>query len=41
MHPTALYAHYGLIVIGEEIEDIRLEGSPWDYGMDVNRTIEW
>ena len=41
MHPTALYAHYGLIVIGEELEDIRLEGSPWDYGMDVNRTIEW
>ena len=35
------YPHYGLIVIGEEINDIRLEGSPYDYGMNVNRTIEW
>jgi len=35
------YPHYGLIVIGEDLEDTRLEGVPYDYGMDVKRTIDW
>ena len=35
------YPHYGLIVIGEEHDDLRLEGSPDDYGMSIERTIKW
>ena len=35
------YPHYGLIVIGEELDDMRMEGSPYDYGMSVERTIKW
>ena len=39
--PDREYPHYGLIVIGEDLEDMRLEGSPDEYGMYVERTIKW
>ncbi len=35
------WAHYGLIVLGEDTDDNRLEGSPWDYGMGIDREITW
>lgn len=35
------YAHFGLIVIGEDLDDTRLVGNPAEYGMSVTRTISW
>ena len=32
---------YGLIRLGEEIEDIDYQGCPSDFDMYVNRSIEW
>lgn len=35
------YAHYGIIVLGEDLEDTRLVGNPQEYGMWVDRKITW
>ena len=35
------WPHYGLIVVGEDYDDNRLEGSPSDYGMGIQREITW
>lgn len=32
---------YGFIKIGEDLEDITLEGSPYEFGLYINRTIDF
>lgn len=35
------HENYGLIRLGEDTEDIDHQGCPWEFGMHVNRSIEW
>ena len=35
------WEEYGLIRLGEDAEDIDHQGSPTDFDMYVNRSIEW
>jgi hypothetical protein len=35
------YAHFGLIVLGEDTNDNKEFGSPSDYGMGIQKEITW
>lgn len=37
---SELYEEYGLIRLGEEVDDVETKGTPYEFDMYVNRSIE-